>query len=459
MRGVYLFFLSLTSILCAQKSIDSFEIKSVIYMDEDSNISSKPYDSYSVDDLYDYSWIYTGRRKKRNVIYHRYDKKIEGVYKGRIQGGRANGFGEFYSRRLMPTKVKVKGKVLEGEELLERYRGLYMYPGGVIKTPKGYAYTTKLKEKPVSKTDFPNDWEILEYENDDRLLYRGNWLDGVPHGKGELYNSLSELPSFEGDFEYGKITGLGKKFLGKKILYDGQWSKGKYNGLGDLYDEYSGKLIFSGVWKNGVKDNRGIEDYHSSEEYDAFNGNIVKSGEWEDDKFIRGVVYYQNGNYKKQGVFNNEFTLDLNGKGIEYYPNGVEFKNGTFNNGVFEYGRLNDFRGRVVFEGNINEQIEEFANNELFPEADNRGGGFFKSLFFLVIGGMKNMVGGVVSLIDVKKGKSIFDDVMFNNYIRRTNFLAEIEYSFQSGMKYSGLALLSSFSWGGADVLSIIFEK
>ncbi|KAF0242218.1 MAG: Fbox and MORN domain containing [Chitinophagaceae bacterium] len=135
---------------------------------------------------------------------------------------------------------------------------------------------------------------IGKYRYADSVIYEGQWKNGVNEGKGKIIYKNGD--TYEGEFKAGMRNGQGKysvksgtivtgtyeknnlvngtmlltngfkyegSFLndefsgkGKAIspegeVYDGDWLKGKRNGLGEYRDK-TGKLIYSGSWKDDV---------------------------------------------------------------------------------------------------------------------------------------------------------------------------------------------------------------
>ena len=50
-----------------------------------------------------------------------------------------------------------------------------------------------------------------------------------------------------------KWTGRGKEFKRNKLIYEGEYLNGIRDGKGKEYNEYSGDLIFEGEYKDGKK--------------------------------------------------------------------------------------------------------------------------------------------------------------------------------------------------------------
>ena len=110
-----------------------------------------------------------------------------------------------------------------------------------------------------------------EYNNNDKILFEGEYKNGKRNGKGKEYDENGKL-IFEGEYLKGKRNGKGKEYgENGKLIFEGDYLKGeKWNGNGydlnnnliyELKDgngfikEYNRKgiLIFEGEYKNGKK--------------------------------------------------------------------------------------------------------------------------------------------------------------------------------------------------------------
>ena len=67
--------------------------------------------------------------------------------------------------------------------------------------------------------------------------------------KWKIYNAIDNDLLFEGDY----YKGIGKEYEDDgKLLYEGEYLNGKRNGKGKVYDD-NGKLIFEGEYLNSKK--------------------------------------------------------------------------------------------------------------------------------------------------------------------------------------------------------------
>ena len=190
----------------------------------------------------------------------------------------------------------------------------------------------------------------------DRLIYKGEYLNGKRNGKGEEYDfdGLNDKLIFSGEYLNGKRDGIGKEYYNDILIFEGEYLNGKkWNGKGytrngnilyelkdgsGLVKEYNIKdsIIFEGHYKNGEKNGRGIE--HS-----AKYKNIIFIGEYYNGLRWNGKVFDENGN----------IVLELqNGKGIyQYYKNNKLSIKGEYLN-----GKLNGIN--YIYDDNGNLEIE-----------------------------------------------------------------------------------------------------
>ena len=116
--------------------------------------------------------------------------------------------------------------------------------------------------------------------------YKGEIINEMPNGKGNLYNKDNIL-IFSGRFKDGKKIGFGTEYFNnKKIKYKGNFYNDKYDGLGILY--YFEGSYYKGMFKNGLRHGKGAV-------YNERN-KLVHMGFFENGDYI-GDSPYRNGNY------------------------------------------------------------------------------------------------------------------------------------------------------------------
>lgn len=202
-----------------------------------------------------------------------------------------------------------------------------------------------------------NKGEFMEYNNDGKLVYRGEYSGSITSGfhrsgKGIEFVYISGRIARINTVENGAVKGyqqvndtqMSEYDELNRLVYEGGFSGSieeglKRNGIGYCYDK--GKGIGYVVYKDGEVMNFERE-FHDNKMIECdTNGNIVYVGEYHetDDGFHRngkGVVYeykdnvlfseyhYENG---EMGVQTRSFTKD---EMIEYSPNGICVYQGGF---------------------------------------------------------------------------------------------------------------------------------
>ncbi len=142
------------------------------------------------------------------------------MYEGEYREGRKTGCGK---------KYYASGKIMfEGQLIDSKWSG----------------FGRKYFEHNPNGTSIPQIW------------YEGECQDNIPNGFGKYYHPRNGALWYEGHFKNGKFDGFGRltdaaEANGDKILYVGEWNQGMKHGLGTYY--YDTDYIFEGRWKNDIK--------------------------------------------------------------------------------------------------------------------------------------------------------------------------------------------------------------
>jgi hypothetical protein len=134
---------------------------------------------------------------------------------------------------------------------------------------------------------------IIKYLNNNNTryffgqnYYKGDIINGVPNGNGNLYNKNNIL-IFSGRFKNGKKEGFGTEYFNnKKVKYKGNFVNNKYEGFGILY--YFESSYYKGQFKNGLRNGEGAL-------YDERN-KLIHKGFFENGDYI-GIYPKRIGNY------------------------------------------------------------------------------------------------------------------------------------------------------------------
>lgn len=134
------------------------------------------------------------------------------------------------------------------------------------------------------------------YRGKDQIQYVGEWKNDKMHGKGKTYYFGNEL-FFEGTMEEGeRIEGV-EYYPGGALRYEGTYYRGGslyWEGLEGVSDQYSGEYLLVEI-KEGERNGKAIL-------YDA-SGMVKIKGTYEDDRFIDGTSYDEEGNVVHRGEF------------------------------------------------------------------------------------------------------------------------------------------------------------
>ena len=259
--------------------------------------------------------------------------------------------------------------------------GIRLYADGVTVAYQGHYKSGR----------FDGDGE--RFGKDGRRVYKGEYREDVPHGKGVWYGNDGE--TYEGGWRNGKRHGKGVHRMRSGIVHKGRWRDGKLHGKGKTVDG-AGRTLFSGQHEDGkmhgqcsaVLDNgsvytgnydRGVfqgkgklvradfeyeggfdrSDFHGFGQYRESNGYRYegawhrgkKTGagqEWDADGYsIKGhfehgrvegqaVLYYPNRSVAYEGVWKRH---KFEGLGEFYRPNGDLVYSGEFREGAYDgYG-------------------------------------------------------------------------------------------------------------------------
>ena len=265
-------------------------------------------------------------------------------------------------------------------------------------------YNSKIRKK--IKTSEGNLICILYDEYDDNLIiYRGYFKKGKYDGFGQLYNGNNKL-IYEGFFKEDKYNGKGTYYKNNKKKYEGNFLNGEYDGIGIeylsngkrkrksfyskgkikkecygiLYNE-NGEEIYNGPLLEGLpKKGRSIIIYSDNDDFILYKGDfesfqyngkgvlyysksiyyekeekIKFDGIFRNNKYAKGILYYENGYKEYEGEFKED---KYEGKGILYFErNNKIFYEGSFIQGEFKNGILYDLKNKIIYQGDFKRNI------------------------------------------------------------------------------------------------------
>lgn len=215
-------------------------------------------------------------------------------------------------------------------------------------------------------------------------IYKGEYIDGKPNGKGALYFMGIE-EKYLGDFNLGVKQGKGIYYYNDTNVYEGLWrkdsrhkgviigvngdwyagefSKEVFNGKGKLYNREK-QFLYDGEFKDGSQDGYGISYFDYGSTYKGFfkDNEYNGKGEFYFNNTLISKANYVNGKREGKGWFllkeghnyTGNFVNNMaKGKGKMKFINGDiyegDFDNGRPNGvGEFTYENGNSYKGDVV---------------------------------------------------------------------------------------------------------------
>ena len=238
------------------------------------------------------------------------------------------GYNEYY---IYGNETILKSEKYQGNQ--EIFKG--EYKNGKPWNGEGYDNKKKIKYKLKNGTK-------KEYDENNQLIYEGEYLDQYRHGRGKEYRHDELI--FDGYYLNDKRwNGIGKEYDSKNnLIFDGEYVNGKKKGK---YKEYNdkGELIFEGECLYDFK--------YKGKEYDK--GKLIYEGEYLYNKIWKGKVkeyYYYF--YGLDILFEGELLNGIENRiGKEYYNGKLIFEGQYKNDKRNGKGKEYNYKGDVIFEG------------------------------------------------------------------------------------------------------------
>ena len=254
---------------------------------------------------------------------------------------------------------------------------------------------------------------VKEYNDEGKLVYEVEYLNGNEHGKGKEYYYEGNL-KFEGEYLNGKRHGKGKEYdYDSNLIFEGEYFYGKrWNGKG--YDN-NNKVVYELINGKGY-----MKEYNSNKNIE-FEGELLNG-----EKNGKGKEYDYDGNLKFEGEFLNGFR---NGKGKEYNKDGnIEFEG--------EYLYNDKLKGKYYINGKLEYEGEYLYNKKWNGKGYNENGNIIYEL---------NKGNGKIKEYDNYSKKLKFEGDILNRkkngfgkeFNKFGNLLFEGEY--KNGLKWDGI--------------------
>lgn len=179
-----------------------------------------------------------------------------------------------------------------------------------------------MQEKTIVNKNLLEPEKKFLYYKDLTIEYEGQ-LNHLGHKEGfGIYYNLDGNKLYSGYFKNNLKDGNGISYylISDMIEYDGSWEKGKKHGEGKSYlkTKHSKKslLNYEGSWKNHMKEGFGVSYYD--------NGNKKHKGFFKSDlKHGHGEEFSKNN--KNELIYSGSFFEDLR------HGTGISYKDGKFN--------------------------------------------------------------------------------------------------------------------------------
>jgi DNA-binding CsgD family transcriptional regulator len=165
--------------------------------------------------------------------------------------------------------------------------------------PNGDSYRGQLLH------DKPHGQGTMKYRGNERMIYVGEWVNGVKHGHGEL--TWPSGATYEGEWKNDKSHGHGTEKFSDGSVFTGTWSNDKIVG-GGVHIRPTGER-YEGEYENHKKNGQGTMNWADG---------VVYTGSWKDDQMHGpGVeVEVDGGRYTgtwSEGKKHGDFTYSKGG--------------------------------------------------------------------------------------------------------------------------------------------------
>ncbi len=204
--------------------------------------------------------------------------------------------------------------------------------------------------------------QVIEQKGE-RFLYIGEIdKNQKPSGFGVLYTSHEE--KYEGNFNKGKLIGIGRYINKDGTCYEGIFKNNKLVSKAKIIknNENGQKVIYFGETINFKKNGKGEETCEGEYRYVGDFENDLKNGNGRLEYLDYGEIYegeFKNGEFYGKGLFiwsnNEQYNGDfvkgvMHGKGKYKWPDGFEYE-GDYNNGIKEGMGTYKYKDGRVFKG------------------------------------------------------------------------------------------------------------
>ena len=170
------------------------------------------------------------------------------------------------------------------------------------------------------------------YNGDDGTVYRGDFLNKLFHGRGQLV--LPNGTEYSGEWNEGRKHGLGTLSKTNGDNYTGEFRNDEFNGQGTL--TLANGDIYNGYWVDGKLNGQGT--------YTSKDGTLYVGGFSENQYHGSGSLSYPDGTHYEGGFANGEFQ----GKGDLVYADGKKYSGQFFEGKFHGQGEMKNPNGSSI---------------------------------------------------------------------------------------------------------------
>jgi len=216
--------------------------------------------------LFEYEYL-NGEKNGKGKEYNCFGKLI---FDGEYLNNKRNGKGKLY----INGELKFEGEYLDNHKIKGKE-----FINGILEFEGEYLFDKKYNGKGFDKYGniiyelINGSGRIKEYNDNDKLIFEGEYLNRKRNGKGKEYN-VNGIVIYEGEYLNGRRNGKGKEYRHNgELLYKGEYLNGiRWNGRGKEYNYF----IFEGEYINGKKYGKEYRGgYGGMMEVEYYNGNNI----------------------------------------------------------------------------------------------------------------------------------------------------------------------------------------
>ena len=146
---------------------------------------------------------------------------------------------------------------------------------------------------------------ILSACASDKAIYRGQTVNGSPHGVGKKF--WPDGSKYEGQWANGQMSGMGLLSFQDGRRYDGNFENSKQHGQGKM--QYPDGSSYQGAWADGERSGQGLMTFADQSQYSGNWSANAQSGS--------GTQEYSNGNSYSGNFIAGQRNGD--GAGVAFY--------------------------------------------------------------------------------------------------------------------------------------------